>query len=483
MNKQDIEEKKAIVVLDLGGRIISCNEGGLRLFEYCPFEIEGKNISDIIRGACSFVDLVEEIGDIDSRRIVKKQNLLASRKDGEEFPIELVLSWGSGAQDETLIAMIYDLTRVPGGARLEDVLEEERIYRLIAEHVEDVVLILNVESAEIIFVSESVRKQLGFSPQEIMNQPMHNYVSPESLQLMLEIYADEMKIRKTGAFDPERMTKVELKVFCKDGSPLDVEAKISWIADNTRQPTAVMTVIRDISDRKRYEAELQRKNQELEDYAHVVSHDLQTPLSGVSLNLDSIIALTEREPSARNWSNVSEIARHASANVRAAQSLVKDILKLAEAGRKSEVILSVCVSEILQRVISENEVEIDKRGIHFKILPDLGEVEANPTHIYQIFSNLVGNAVRYCDNEKPIIGVSCLGTDEYGRVRYLVRDNGSGISPEETENMFKPFHRGKGGGSGLGLATVERIVEKYQGGIKAYNDSGACFEFCLRGSA
>ncbi|MHB8896130.1 MAG: sensor histidine kinase [Candidatus Geothermincolia bacterium] len=484
MDIADREEKKAILTLDKEGRILSCNDSGLKIFGYGLAEIQAMNIADILRapgeGRLAFDDLVRDIDEAQSSTIVKKQELPASRKGGKEFPVEAIFSWE--AEEDTIIAMVYDLSRVPTVNRRDDILEAEKLYRLIAENVDDVVLILSIESAEIIYVTESVKKQLGFDPEELMSKPMHNYVSPESLQLLLKTYVEQMQKRE-DAVESERMTKIDLKMFRKDGAPVDIEATISWIRNDEGQAIAVLAVMRDVSVRKRYEAELKKKNRELEDYAHVVSHDLQTPLSGVSLILDSIIALTGKEQSSAGWSNVNELARHASANVRASQGLVKDILKLAEAGKRSDLISTIDVAEVVERVVSENKVEIDNRGLDIKVGDDLGEVRANPSHIYQVFSNLIGNAVKYCDSDNPVVEVVRVRREEDGGARYLIRDNGSGINPEEIDRIFQPFYRGKSGGSGIGLATVERILEEYQGSIRAFNDDGACFEFSIPDSA
>jgi signal transduction histidine kinase len=72
-----------------------------------------------------------------------------------------------------------------------------------------------------------------------------------------------------------------------------------------------------------------------------------------------------------------------------------------------------------------------------------------------------------------------LGYEAEGGHSYLVRDNGSGISPEYIDRIFEPFFKGEPGGSGIGLSTVKKIVEVYGGEIRAYNDGGACFEFTL----
>ncbi len=79
-----------------------------------------------------------------------------------------------------------------------------------------------------------------------------------------------------------------------------------------------------------------------------------------------------------------------------------------------------------------------------------------------------------------MLEVSYLGDDENGLHRYLLRDNGSGVRPEDLDEIFVPFFKGKTGETGIGLSTVVKIVKVYHGEIRAYVDNGSCFEFTLR---
>ena len=94
--------------------------------------------------------------------------------------------------------------------------------------------------------------------------------------------------------------------------------------------------------------------------------------------------------------------------------------------------------------------------------------------------NLISNTIKHNDSENPVLEISYLGDDEGGLHRYLVRDNGSGVPPDDLESIFIPFIKGQTGDTGLGLSIVEKIVKVYHGEIRAYNDNGACFEFTLR---
>jgi signal transduction histidine kinase len=104
----------------------------------------------------------------------------------------------------------------------------------------------------------------------------------------------------------------------------------------------------------------------------------------------------------------------------------------------------------------------------------------DPTHAYQVFSNLIGNAIKHNDSENPEIRISRLVEAGPGRFRYLVRDNGPGISEGAEADIFLPFHKGPNStGTGIGLSMVHKVVRLYGGEVRAYNDGGACLEFTL----
>jgi signal transduction histidine kinase len=137
------------------------------------------------------------------------------------------------------------------------------------------------------------------------------------------------------------------------------------------------------------------------------------------------------------------------------------------------------VRRVVSRVVEQLGPEITSRGIDLKVDEPLGEILASPTHIYQLFLNLISNAVKYNNNRNPVVTVSRLQSPAEDAHRYLVSDNGPGIDPENIDLMFQPFFKGESGGTGLGLATVMKVVKLYAGTVAVYNDGGACFEFTL----
>jgi PAS domain S-box-containing protein len=238
-------------------------------------------------------------------------------------------------------------------------------------------------------------------------------------------------------------------------------------------------LLTEIGERELAERELIRVNRELESYARTVSHELRTPLTGIYLALEYLERLS-RQASAETFNEEAKaIVEKAKSTVEGAEMQVERLLELARAGQVPTELSDVEVSSVVEGILSEVDEQLVRRGAGVKADGELGRIRANPTHIHQVFSNLIVNAVKHCDSREPLIEISLLGENSGGGHRYLVRDNGSGIPPELIDGLFGHFVKAKGGASGTGLAIVEKIIRIYSGSIRAYNDNGACFEFVL----
>jgi len=228
-------------------------------------------------------------------------------------------------------------------------------------------------------------------------------------------------------------------------------------------------------------AELARSNIELDGYAHTVSHDLRGPVS--SINLAGAILAEELEGPSENWDRdeLLQLTGHIRTSTDRSFALINDLLTLAEAGQKPAAVDAVDIDETVGRILTERAQRIADKGARVQVEAGLGVVIANATQVYQLFSNLIINAVKHNDSGEPVVEVRRLKIEGVGCHRFEVRDNGPGITDEDFPRIFEPFFKGRGGETGIGLATVRKIVETYGGTIEARNEDagGACFEFTL----
>jgi len=185
------------------------------------------------------------------------------------------------------------------------------------------------------------------------------------------------------------------------------------------------------------------------------------------------------EPDSEAMRGVNEMAAIIENNVTKSDRLIEDLLELAEAGQTPFDATGVDIGEVVRGILDERRGQIKEKHVKVKVDSKLGAVVASPTHMYQLFSNLIDNSIKHNDARKPFIAVEYKGTDETDGHRYVVRDNGSGIPAESEDKIFLPFVSGAQGASGIGLATVEKIVGVYGGTINVCSDEGACFEFVI----
>lgn len=234
-------------------------------------------------------------------------------------------------------------------------------------------------------------------------------------------------------------------------------------------------------ERNRTENALRAANAELDGFAHTVSHDLKGPLGAAGTAAEMIKAILETPLTDNALKNVDEALGVITNCLARAGHIIEDLLALAEAGQVPREVSEVDVGRVVAEVLKEMSGIIEERGIEVAVDESPGVILASNTQVYQVFSNLIGNAIKHNDSPEPAIEVRSLPAAGQTEHRYLVRDNGSGIPEGDLENVFIPFFKGVGTGeTGIGLATVEKIVNACGGEIRAYNNDGACFEFSVR---
>jgi signal transduction histidine kinase len=251
------------------------------------------------------------------------------------------------------------------------------------------------------------------------------------------------------------------------------------IKDKDGSPIGMWSILRDITEKRRREEDIERANAELLRYAQTVSHDLKGPIHEVTMAEETIQLLMEMPQNEQTEGFIAEsfeLMRH---GLERANHLIDDMLVLAESGQVPREVEAVSVSEKVAEILAERAADLEIRNIEVKLDEDMGVLIASPTHVYQIFSNLIKNAITYGDTINPVIEIRSLGGVGDGSHRFIVRDNGAGIPENLAESIFMPFSKGSKGDTGIGLSIVQRLTEVYGGRVRVYNDCGACFELHL----
>jgi signal transduction histidine kinase len=224
-------------------------------------------------------------------------------------------------------------------------------------------------------------------------------------------------------------------------------------------------------------AELTRSNAELEQFASVTSHDLQAPLTTISMYAE-LLERRRGEPADGDLDLVEGIR----GATQQARMLIRDLLEYSRAGRGDLSVEEVPVGSVVEQALEALAGAIEESGAQVTV-GDLPVVRADRASLCRVFQNLVGNAVKFTGEETPHVRIEAdLANGDW---RFSVRDNGIGMNPEHAQRIFEPFQRLHGEedypGTGIGLAVCERIVDQFGGRIWVSSSpgEGSVFHFTL----
>ena len=236
----------------------------------------------------------------------------------------------------------------------------------------------------------------------------------------------------------------------------------------------ILLAIEDITTRKRIEEALLRSNEDAQRFAYVAAHDLRAPLNS------SVALLELLKDKADPKDNDRHVLSMATAGLQRLQGLMSDILNYAGV-EGAQSLVAVPLQEPLEIALANLQKDIEATGTQLSIDP-LPTVTADRSQLILVFQNLIGNAIKFRSCEPPRIRIRA--TREGLEYVVAVADNGQGFDPRFAEQIFLPFKRLHGSdapGSGIGLATCKRVIERLGGRIwaEASPGQGATFNFTL----
>lgn len=250
----------------------------------------------------------------------------------------------------------------------------------------------------------------------------------------------------------------------------------------TNERTYRVAVMR-FSQRKRYELELREArlqaekqaarlaqiNQELEQFAHTASHDLQAPLNTI-LGLMSLLEKRGHIQPDGQGAKYYELIR---SNAQRMKLMIKDLLEYSKLDGESSPFEPVSLSEACAAAVEMLEAEVSKHKARISI-EDMPAIEGDKIQLARLFMNLIGNAIKYRSDADPVVSIRAKETP--GMVTVYVNDNGMGFDSRHTELIFgfmKRLHSHDHiAGTGIGLSACQRIVELHGGTIGAESEPG-----------
>jgi PAS domain S-box-containing protein len=328
-------------------------------------------------------------------------------------------------------------------------------------------------------VNRRTEEMFGYVREELLGRELE-LLLPERFRFghvaHRNAYFAEPRVRSMGA-------GLELAGRRKDGTEFPIEIGLGHV--QTPEGPLAFGLVSDISERRKaalalqkVNEELRRSNVEIQQFAHIASHDLQEPLRMVT----SYLQLIERRYTERLDEDGKQFIQYAVDGAKRMKALITDLLVFSRAGTQVANFRVVPMNNLVQYALANLKTVIDETGTQTTIDP-LPSIEVDPVLFTQVFQNLIANGIKFQKGTVPNVHISA--KLEAGQQIFSVRDNGIGIEARHIERIFRIFERlhnsEEYAGSGIGLAITRKIVERHGGKIwvESQPGIGSTFSFSL----
>jgi PAS domain S-box-containing protein len=439
------------------------------------FLYEGKQVMDELRV------LVNELETEQSQKVVKDEQRLANIRQ-----ITNLLLWATaGISLLIYLKIIYLFSKVDwrlAGQELE-LTESHSLLQGVIDNVVDGVITLN-EFDEIDSCNDAASKMLVYPREEIIGQKFHTLIFPQNTAQ--DRSGETLLTNSNSPFLAQGHRKI--------GSNFPLEISVSKLPSGNRK----ILIFRDITERQEAQKKLEshvkelsrlslmlskanqtlaERNQELDQFAYVASHDLKAPLRAIS----SLSEWIEEDLGNRLPPETQYQLQLLRQRVTRMETLINGLLEYCRAGRTQTQAETVDVKVLLQEIIDSLGVP---PTVKVAIQPDMPKFNTKIILLRQVFANLISNAIKHQRTSEAAVKISSQELDRF--YEFSVTDDGPGIAPEYQEQIFKIFQtleaRDTQENTGIGLAIVKKIVESEGGKIKVQSDvgKGATFSFTWR---
>jgi PAS domain S-box-containing protein len=380
-----------------------------------------------------------------------------------------------------VIGMGIDVTERKRATEAMQRAKSAQLFATLLESAPDA-MVVSDRSGTIVFANSQTERLFGIPRERLLGQPLGSLVPTE------------LRERPRDPDGPPVTISVEADGRRADGSTVPVEIKLRRI--ETDDGPLLTSALRDITDRRRAEAEirrlntdlelrvvertreLERSNADLEQFAYVASHDLQEPLRAVA----SFTQLLARRYRDRLDGDALRFIDRTGAAVTRMQALIRDLLAYSRVGTRADGFTLIDCEQMLADVLDDLHAGIAETEAVVTHDP-LPSIAGDASQLRQLFQNLVGNAIKFRGTAAPRVHIAVRRDGELWR--FAVSDNGIGIESDYTERVFVIFQRLHSRrdypGTGVGLAICKRIVEGHGGRIwvESAIDRGTTVRFDL----
>jgi len=473
----------AIVVVNQAGEIVILNVQAEKRFGFRRDELLGEKVTRIIPGGFAerlISDGMRTPADAATQQFGAGIELTGRRRDGSEFPIEIMLSPLEGPEGILVTAAIRDISvRKAADAHL---VQMEARYRGLLEAAPDAMVVVD-QAGLIVLMNLQAENAFGYKREEAIGRDVTSIIPVGFAERLV---ADGMRSAQE-LVEQQIGSGIELIAKRRDGSEFPIEIMLSPLAGE--HGILVTAAIRDITKRKNADAyllrkveELNRSNEELGQFAYIASHDLQEPLRMVT----SYTELLSRRYKGKLDSDADEFMAFAVDGAHRMQQLIKDLLTYSRVASDERRLRETSSQDALAHALRNLRKAIVEAGAHVTH-GSMPMVIADEMQLVQVFQNLIANAIKYQTHGAPRVHISA-ARDATGGWIISVKDNGLGIEPQYFEKIFGMFQRlhqrDEFSGTGIGLAVCKKIIEQHGGRIWVTSEpgEGSLFQFTLTDS-
>ncbi len=476
----------AIITVDDEQHIILFNAAAERMFLFPAADAIGQPLDRFIpeRFRPDHKQHIQEFGKtrVSKRGMGVTSALFGLRADGEEFPLEASISQIESERQKLYTVILRDITE---RKRADEALKEQaRILDLAPVLIRDL-------RGRILFWNTGAEQMYGWKADEALEKITHSLLQTEFPRPLEEIKA---RLLVDGHWEGELVHSK------KDGARVVVASH--WVVhrDEHEKPKAILEVNNDITERKQAEREVRRLNQELEQrvaertaqlqatnkeleaFSYSVSHDLRAPLRHINGFSQALLEDYAEQLDETGKQHLNEVRSATQEMAR----LIDDLLQLARVTRGEMHREEMNLSELARSVVAELKKLNGKRNVTIEIKEGL-MTRGDKRLLRVMLTNLLGNAWKFSSHREQ--AEITFGRDrKNGESFYFVRDNGAGFDMTYANKLFGAFQRlhtaGEFEGTGIGLATVQRIISRHGGRVWAEGavNQGATFYFTLPNS-
>ncbi|GLY33702.1 PAS domain S-box protein [Kineosporia sp. NBRC 101731] len=459
-----------LVIIDPHGEIVMVNAQTERMFGYRRGELTGQKVEILVPldARPHHEHLREEyLRAPVIRPMAIGKDLHGVRKDGTEFPVDISLSSIRGPGTHLVSAWIRDITE---RRRVDD----ELIMLAGIVHSSDDAVLSCTLGGVITSWNRSAERLFGYTAAEVLGRPLSVLVPEDQLR---ELAAMVAAIKRSERVDVHEGVRIR-----KDGSVVDVSISMSPIHNQRGTLVGASTVFRDNTRNKMVERHLlaardaaEASSHAFESFSYSVAHDLRAPLRAI----DGFSRFLEEDYSGCLDDQALSHLRHIRASSAEMAQLIEGLLHLAKVSHRELIFvpfdLSVCADRILARLRSAEP----ERVIETVVQPG-AKVHGDPVLLANVLENLLQNAWKFTRGRAAARIEFVQDANSY-----VVRDNGAGFDMKFSSKLFAVFQRchttAEFEGTGVGLASVSRIIERHGGQIWAHGavGEGAAFHFTL----